>query len=86
MQEEFHRYDLDKFRRLVGALQALGGIGLLVGLIWPPILLLASGGLALLMLIGFGVRVKMNDGLVQSLPSFMFMLLNSYICFATLYH
>lgn len=85
MEEEFLRYNLDKYRRLIGYLQFLGGAGLLVGLIWQPLLVAASGGLALLMLIGFGVRIKMQDGLLLSLPSFIFMLLNGYICFAALY-
>lgn len=80
MKEEFERYGLDKFRNVIGGLQLLGGAGLLVGLIWQPILIISSGGLALLMLIGFGVRIKMKDGFLPSLPSFIFMILNSYIC------
>lgn len=79
MKDEFDRYGLSKFRKLVGGLQLLGGVGLLVGFIWQPILSISSGGLALLMLIGFGVRVKLKDGILLSLPSFAFMLLNLYI-------
>ncbi len=84
MKEEFDRYGLDKFRNLVGSLQILGGIGLLIGLLSPIILVISSGGLAVLMLMGFAVRLKMKDGLLLSLPSFFFMLLNIYICFYTL--
>ncbi len=84
MKEEFARYNLDKFRNLIGCLQLLGGIGLLIGLIWHPALTISSGGLALLMLIGFGVRVKMKDGFLESLPSFTFMILNGYICFVSI--
>ena len=80
MKEEFNRYGLDKFRNLVGSLQLLGGAGLLIGIIWQPILIISSGGLALLMLIGFGVRIKMKDGFLLSLPAFVFMILNMYIC------
>ena len=80
MREEFERYDLAKFRNLVGLLQLCGGIGLLVGLVWNPALIIASSGLSLLMLMGFVVRVKMKDGLLESLPSFIFMLINGYIC------
>lgn len=47
----------------------------------PLILLLASGGLAVLMLLGFGVRLKIGDGFWLSLPSFLFMLLNGYLCY-----
>jgi uncharacterized membrane protein YphA (DoxX/SURF4 family) len=83
MKEEFERYGLDKFRNLIGYLQLLGGIGLLIGLVWHPALSIASGGLALLMFIGLGVRVKMKDGFLESLPSFAFMVLNGYIFFAS---
>ncbi|TFF36222.1 DoxX family protein [Mucilaginibacter psychrotolerans] len=85
MTAEFERYGLGKFRILVGALQLLGGAGLLAGLLWLPSLVLSSGGLALLMLIGFGVRIKMKDGFLQSLPSFIFMLLNGYIFFVSVF-
>ena len=81
LQQEFVRYGLQKFGPLTAVLELLGAIGLLVGLISPLILLLASGGLALLMLLGFGVRMKIRDGLWLSLPSFLFMLLNGYICY-----
>lgn len=84
MKEEFERYDLVKFRKLTGYLQLLGGVGLLVGLIWKPALILSSGGLSLLMLIGFGVRVKMKDRFLECLPSFIFMVINGYICLAAL--
>jgi uncharacterized membrane protein YphA (DoxX/SURF4 family) len=86
MEEEFLRYDLDKFRKLVGRLQLLGGAGLLVGFFWKPGLLIASGGLCLLMAIGFGVRIKMKDGIIASLPSFIFMLINGYIFFVAVSH
>jgi hypothetical protein len=81
MKEEFERYRLGHYRKLVGCLQLLGGWGLLIGLVWQPALIIASGGLALLMMMGLGVRLKMNDGFWKSLPSFIFMLLNGYIFF-----
>ena len=80
MTEEFERYKLAKFRYLIGILQLLGGFGLLVGLMWNTALIISSGGLSLLMMIGFGVRIKMKDGVLDSLPSFIFMLINGYIC------
>ena len=82
LQQEFVRYGLQKFGTLTAVLEILGAVGLLVGLLSPRILILASGGLALLMLLGFGVRMKIGDGFWLSLPSFLFMLLNGYICYA----
>lgn len=84
LQEEFKRFGLAKFGPLTGALEILGAIGLLVGLWVPLILLVASGGLALLMLLGFGVRLKIKDGFWASLPSFLFMLLNAWIFYEAL--
>ncbi|MCO5949319.1 DoxX family protein [Mucilaginibacter flavidus] len=80
MKGEFERYGLDKFRKLIGCLQLFGGLGLLVGLVLQPILVISSGGLSLLMMIGFAVRLKMKDRFLLCLPSFMFMILNFYIC------
>lgn len=81
MLADFHRFGLDNLRILTGILEILGGTGLLVGLKWRPALWLSSAGLALLMLIAFGVRLKMRDSVVLSTPSFLLMLLNAYILF-----
>jgi uncharacterized membrane protein YphA (DoxX/SURF4 family) len=79
MRNEFKRFKLEKFATLTGILELLGGLGLLVGLKFSFILLISSGGLALLMLLGFGVRLKIKDGLWLTMPSLFFMLLNLYV-------
>ena len=79
MVADFQRFGLERLRVLTGVLELLGGSGLLVGWKWPPALTLSSAGLCLLMLIAFGVRIKMRDGLGQSLPSLTLMLANAYI-------
>jgi len=79
MKLEFKRFGLEKFGRLTGCLEICGGLGLIVG-IWSPLLLMLSSlGLSLLMLLGFGVRLKMRDNFKLSFPSFFYMLLNFYI-------
>ena len=83
LKDEFKRYGLEKFGPLTAILEILGATGLLVGLRVPFILSLAAAGLALLMLLGFGVRIKIKDGFWLSLPSFLFMLLNAYIFYAS---
>lgn len=79
MEKEFERYGLDQFRKLIGCFQLLGGSGLLVGFVWHPAMIIASGGLSALMMTGFGVRIKMKDGFWKSMPSFIFMMINGYI-------
>ncbi len=80
MVEEFYRYGLnDPLRRLTGILQVLGSFGVILGLYAPLIGLISTAGLTLLMLLGFGVRIKIRDSFVESLPSFAFMGLNAYL-------
>lgn len=79
MKNEFKRFGLEKFATLTGVLELLGGIGMLVGIKFNFILLISSGGLAFLMLLGFGVRLKIKDGFWLRMPSLFFMLLNLYI-------
>lgn len=82
MVAEFQRYKLEKFRVLTGLLQILGATGLLVGLASPLIGMVASAGLAVQMLLGFCVRLKIRDSLLQAIPSFIFMWINAYLCYA----
>lgn len=79
MKAEFQRYGMTKFRKLTGVLELLGGIGLLVGLEFNPILLLSSAGLTALMLLGTIVRIKTKDPWMQIIPAFSLMLVNGYI-------
>lgn len=86
MKNEFKRFGLEKFGPLTAFLELVGAIGLFigVGIKNNTILLLASGGLALLMLLGTGVRIKMKDSLLISLPAFFYFVLNTYILYRTL--
>jgi|TARA_R110000868_G_scaffold4768_4_gene29729 hypothetical protein len=73
---EFKRYDLEKFRVLVGLLQLLGSLGLFLGFFSKNWAILASLGLAVLMAIGFMVRVKIKDPFILSFPSIFYAVLN----------
>jgi hypothetical protein len=84
MKEEFNRYGLRRFQKLTGVLEVLGALGLLLGLKFKILLTISAAGLALLMLLGFGVRIKIKDSFVQSFPAFFYMLLNFYIFYKTL--
>jgi uncharacterized membrane protein len=77
---EFERFVRHPWQRvLTGILQLLGGIGLILGLLIPLLGLLASMGLSALMLMGFIIRIKIKDGLIKSLPSFLYMILSIYL-------
>ena len=85
MVEDFHRFGLERLRILTGFLEVVGGSGLLIGMKWRPALTIFSGGLCLLMLIAFCVRVKMRDGVAESLPSLTLMLITAYVSFKSLH-
>lgn len=78
---EFKRYGLAKFRTLNGLLQILGALGLLLLFYQPIFALVASGGLGILMVLGFLVRLKIKDGFVKSFPAFFYAVLNFTILF-----
>jgi hypothetical protein len=79
MEEEFERYGLSRFRRLTGGLELIGGVGLLVGLFLPAVMIAASAGLAVLMLLGVIARVRVRDPLLEILPAGLLMVTNLVI-------
>jgi hypothetical protein len=84
MKNEFKRFGLEKLATFVIILEVIGAVGLLVGLLNTPILLVASGGLATLMFLGVLVRIKVKDSILVSLPAAFFMAVNAYIFYKAL--
>ena len=82
LKREFDRYHLGSQRALVGALQLGAAIGLVAGLNQPWIGRAASGGLALMMLVAVGVRINIKDTLLQTTPAVLYLVLNTYLCWA----
>lgn len=82
MKREFERYRLASQRTLVGGLQLCAAVGLLAGLSQPWMGRAASGGLALMMLVAVGVRIKIKDTPVQTIPALIYLALNAYLCLA----
>ena len=79
MKQEFKRFGLEKIGLLIIILQIIGATGLLIGLKFNTILTISSLGLAVLMLSGLIVRIKLKDSLWISLPALFYMGLNVYI-------
>ena len=84
MKSEFKRFGLQPFGALTAILEILGAIGLLVGLKIHFILLFSSGGLAILMLLGLVVRLKIKDSLRDCSPAFLFLVINSVLFYLSL--
>ena len=82
MIKEFNRYKLtNSQRKLTGVLQIIGALGLLGSFYTLVLGVAAAAGLSVLMLLGFIVRLRIKDSFFQSLPSFLFMLINAYLCY-----
>ena len=79
MVEEFERYGLSRFRRVTGGLEVLGAAGLLAGYLLPVLSVLSAGGLALLMLLGLAVRVKVGDSPLEMVPAAFLLLVTTFI-------
>jgi uncharacterized membrane protein YphA (DoxX/SURF4 family) len=84
MKSEFIRFGLEKVGALTATLELIGAIGLLIGLKVKVLLLIASGGLALLMLLGVAVRIKIKDSFWVTLPALFYFLLNAAILYISL--
>ena len=79
MKTEFKRFGLEKFGAVTAILELMGGLGLIIGLKFNPVLVISSFGLALLMFLGVLVRIKVKDSILITLPALFYMLLNLYL-------
>ena len=79
MVKEFQRLRLPHWRRLTGVLQILASAGLLAGFFFWPLRLLCSAGLAIMMLVAIGVRIRVNDSLWAATSALFFFLLNLFL-------
>lgn len=82
MKREFDRYRLGSQRMRVGGLQVCASLGLLAGLGEPWMGRAASAGLVLMMLVAIGVRLRIQDTLLQTIPALIYLALNAYLCLA----
>jgi hypothetical protein len=85
MVAEFERYRLPQLRKLTGTLEIAGALGLLLGYMYPVLVVLASGGLSLLMLLGIATRLRIRDPIVASLPALVLFIMNAYVLAFSLY-
>lgn len=79
MRAEFERFGLARFRRATGAVELLGGLGLVAGLVVPVVLPVAAAGLTVLMVLGVGVRIRVGDPWPEAVPAAVLALMNGWI-------
>ena len=79
LKNEFVRFGFSRQRQLIGLLQICGALGLIGGF-WCPVLGQAgAAGLALMMLVGILVRIKIRDSLLKTMPAVLYCVLNTYL-------
>ena len=66
---EFERYGVPGFRRFVGTTQLLGGLGVLLGLVFAPLGAAAAAGLTVMMGAGLVIRFRIHDAARLMLPA-----------------
>ena len=84
MKAEFERWGYLKHRFTIGSFQILGGLGLLMGLFLPVLLLISSLSLMLMMLVAILVRVGIKDELIKMLPATFYAIINGVILYITI--
>ena len=84
MVAEFERYGMPEIRVLTGTLQILAAAGLLIGFAVPKLGALAAAGLALQMVVGLGVRIRIEDPVVQMMPAALYLVVNATIAYLLL--
>ena len=82
LKREFARYGFGSQRALIGGLQFCAALGLLAGLGQPWLGRAAAAGLALMMLVAVGVRIKIKDTFLHTTPALFYLVLNAYLCLA----
>ena len=84
LTNEFQRYGLARYQKIVGGIEILGALGLIAGfyqsIYWAP----SAGLLCISMLGAMAVRFKMRDSFFATLPAFILFILNFFILICTL--
>lgn len=82
MVQEFQRFKLTKYQRIItGILQLIAAGGLIFGIKYSVVGSIAATGLALQMALGFAVRLNIKDGVYRSSPALIFFFLNLIIAY-----
>ena len=86
MTAEFERFGLSiTQRKITGVAQIIGALGILLGYFYEPLQIAALIGISFLMLLGWGVRLKIKDSFIAALPAFLFFVLNAYLAYYLMY-
>lgn len=87
MRFEYSRWGYENLRVFLAWCQLLGGCGLIIGMLHHslnPLISVTSFLLTVMMLTAVVTRIKSKDGLLLTLPSLFYSILNAIILFQSI--
>jgi len=87
MKSEYSRWGYENLRLVLAWCQLLGGFGLIIGTLHHslnPLISITSFLLTIMMLTAVLTRIKSKDGLLLTLPSLFYSILNAFIFFQSI--
>ncbi|MBF45587.1 MAG: hypothetical protein CMD38_04865 [Flavobacteriales bacterium] len=87
MHSEYSRWGYNNLRIFLAWCQLLGGCGLIIGMLHlslNPLISITSFLLTIMMLTAVYTRIKSKDGLLLTLPSLFYSILNTIIFFQSI--
>ena len=76
---EYERWGYGNQRIILGSCQLLGGLGLLIGLLVPLLLSIASFMLMCMMITAVMVRIKIKESFLKTLPALSYVVINLFV-------
>jgi len=76
---EYERWGFKSQRIILGCCQLLGGLGLLVGLKFAPLLTITSFLLLCMMITAVFVRIRIKERIIRILPALLYLVLTFVI-------
>ena len=76
---EYERWGFKSQRIILGYCQLLGGLGLLVGLKFAPLLTITSFLLLCMMITAVFVRIRIKERIIRTLPALLYLVLTFVI-------
>ena len=84
MKSNFEKLPGSTFRKATGFFQFLGGASLLIGIYVDELIIISSLGLTILMFMGVGVRLKIKDSLLKTMPAIFYAIVNALIFYLSI--
>ena len=79
MRLEFEKLEIDQYSRLITFFELLGGIGMIIGIFYNPILIISSLGLTIMMILALFMRIYYMNHFKFMIQALILTIINGYI-------